>query len=938
MRFRSSTEPPRLAQLLLALATPAGERRFVLSDLQEEYDERVHDDGVEAARHWYRRQARASLAPLVSQRLQRRLQRPFRRHAVGGVRARRVSALWRPSVAVPTNAFNRGLTMFDILRDVRQAARALAKKPQAMLVTVLSLALGIGVVTVAFSVSDALIFRSVTGQSPDGLVTVYQSESDGEPHGRLSFPDYLDVAEHVDAFATTTAYRLGLVNFMLDDSSAAKSHLVQLVTGDYFKVTGESPMLGRGFLPEETRLGEAQRVIVVSHDFWLRRLEADPDVLGRSIRLDGHAFTVVGVARRDVRSRVFGMEVAAYVPLGIPGGVYRATEDELQNRSDREYIVMARLGEGFGEAQANAQLEVLSDELHGQYTAAWQDDRGEPRRLSLLPDKEATLAGDMGGGLMALAGLSLLVSGAILALACSNAASLFLARAHERRREMAVRLALGSSRRRLVLSLLVESLLPALVAGLLGFFIARFGVGTFDSFMLPIGAEIAFDFRVDHRAFLVTLGLAVLTSLIFGLAPALEGARTDLVSGLKSTAEGRPGRFSLRRLLVIGQIAGSLIFLLGAGLGLRGVGAASQIDVGFQLDEGATMSRILRPTRFSQDAMFAYLESERQRLLAHPEITEVHWTGAAELSFLAYLDAVSAWGDDGTRFQVARNAVTPGYLEARDIDIVRGRSILDSDRAGAPEVAVVNAAFARMAWPGENPLGQSLRIQPHDSQGEQQTADGMRTLEIVGVATDGYYADHSDRDLPYLWMPLAQAPDWRLMLHVNGPGSPASLAMLLEREVEPFVDEVTLVPPTTYRQMVDVRLQDSRIAARILAGSGLFGVVLATLGIYGLLSFVAVLRRREMAIRQAIGADRGQVFKELLSEGLRLACWGLGLGLAVALPLAHLARGVLYGVSPLDPVAVGASVLMLLFATVLAGLLPARRLADDSPVERLRAP
>ncbi|MCG8461110.1 MAG: ABC transporter permease, partial [Holophagales bacterium] len=422
--------------------------------------------------------------------------------------------------------------------------------------------------------------------------------------------------------------------------------------------------------------------------------------------------------------------------------------------------------------------------------------------------------------------------------------------------------------------------------------------------------------------------------LVFGLAPALEGARTDLVSGLKSGPGGKVGRFNLRRLLVIGQVAGSLVFLLGASLGLRSIKAAADIEIGFDVDSGAVMSRMLRPSRFSEEAMLAHLESEKTRLLERPEITEVHWASTAELTFLADIDPVGVESGDGTRVEVARNAVTPGYLETRGIELRQGREFRASDTAGAPPVAVVNAAFVERFWPGENPLGKTFRVLARDPQGEDPAG---RVLEVVGVASDGLYVDHSSREIPFLWVPFEQFLDWRMMLHVDGPVPAEELAAILQREVELFPDEVSLVAPSTYRQMVDVRLQSPRMAAQVLAGSGFFGAVLATLGIYGLLSFIAVLRQKEMAIRQAIGAGRAQVFGELLGEGLRLAAWGIGLGLAGGVSLAHLARGVLYGVSPLDPVAVGASTLILLLAAVLAGLLPARRLADDSPVERLRA-
>lgn len=934
-RFRPSTEPPRLAQLLAALVTPPDERQVLLSDLQDEFEELMEAEGSDSARHTYWEQVRRSLAPGLAWRLGR-LGR--RRGALGWLA--RVPAWWRPEPEIPTDSYNRGENMSDYLKDVKLALRGLAKSPVLFAVVVLSLAIGIGASTTVFSMANAFLLRPAATDLPDDYVAIFTSDGDGSLYGDTSYPDYLDMLDGVEAIDGTLLHRAGGVE--LDDGAGRKRLLVEIVGGRYFELMHLPLTLGRGFTAEENAMGRAERLVVLDYHLWQQRYGADPEILGRAVRLDGHPYTVIGVGPKGYLSRLFGLRIDAWVPMGVPGGIYHVRPSGLADRSDRQYRVLARLKPGASFVQVRAQLGLLAARLQEEYPEAWKDSRGGRRTLTVLPEEEALLPDDLRAGLGGFFAILLLGTGLIVLIACSNVACIFLARVNLRRREMAMRLALGAQRRRLVLMLLVESLVPALLAGVLGSFLASWACAAMGSIKLPSGIPIPlqFDFQLDHRVLVFAFVLSVLTSLFFGLVPALQGASPDLVSSLKAdrgTGERATGKMRLRRLLVVVQLAAALAFAVGTGLMLRSVQAASSLPVGLDIEKNAVMARDLPESRFSDEEAASYLTEIVERLRRRPDVDDAQLATSAELSVMAsvYEAVVDVDGyerAEGERMAISHNAVTPGYLEMMGIRLLRGRTIEDRDRPGAPLAAVVSQSFAERFWPNGEALGKSFRAVAGDRPQESLAGDAY---QVVGVVADGRYTT-LDRESPFFWTALAQGWDQRVMIHVRGRTSAADALRALGEEAHLEPGESMWILPTTYENLISIHLTGPRLVARLFGWGGIFALALAVMGVYGIVSFTVTQRTREMAIRQALGARPAQVVREVVADGLRLSLWGLAVGLAVALPLAVLARSDLYGLSPLDPVAVGGSAAVLLAAALLASFIPARRVSELDAMEALR--
>lgn len=934
-RFRPSTEPPRFAQLLVSIVTPPDERQVLLSDLQDEFEETADTSGTEAAKRAYWEQVRGSMVPGLAWRLSR-LGR--RRRALSWLA--RVPAWWRPAPEVPTDQHNRGENMFDYLNDVRLACRGLAKNPLIFAVVVLSLAVGIGASTTVFSMANAFLFRSPATDLPDDYVAIFTSDNDSR-HGDTSYPDYLDLLDNVAAIESTLLHRIGGVE--LDDGGERQRLLVEIVGGHYFELMRLPLTLGRGFSAEENEIGSADRLVVLSFRLWQQRFGADENILGKTVRLDGHPYTVIGVGPQGYLSRFLNLRIDAWVPMGVAGGIYHVRPSGLEDRSDRQYRVLAQLQPGEDLATVRAQLEVLSKRLHEEYPEAWTDARGEARGLSVLSEQEALLPREMRAGLGGIFGVLLVGTGLIVLIACSNVACLFLARINLRRREMAMRLALGAGRRRIVLMLLVESLVPALVAGVLGSGLAYWACGALGSMDLPSGIPIPlhFDFQPDVRVLGFALLLSVLTSLAIGLAPALEGASPDLVTSLKAdkgTGDRRPGRrLRLRRLLVVVQVAAALIFVVGTGFMLRSVQAASAVDLGIDIERNAVMARDLPQSRFNDEAAARYLQDVVERLRRRPEVEAAELALSAELSIMASIyEAVVAVDGyvpaEGESLAISHNAVTPGYMDMMGIRLLRGRGIEDRDLPGAPLAAVVSQAFAERFWPGADALGRSFQTTPGDR--PAVSADD-RVYQVVGIADDGHYVT-LDEESPFFWTALSQSWGQRVMIHVRGRASDVEALRALNEETSLEQGESMWLLPTTYSQMISIHSMGPRLMSRFMGWGGLFALGLAAMGIYGIVSFTVTQRTREMAIRQALGARPGEVLRDVVGDGLRLALWGLVVGFAVALPLAALARNDVYGMSLLDPVALGGSILVLLNSAFFASAIPARRLSAVDPMDALR--
>ncbi len=818
--------------------------------------------------------------------------------------------------------------MLTLLQDLKVALRSLRKAPLTLFVTVVSLGLGIGAVTSVFTLVNSLLFTPPVGPTEtEQLITLYTSRDDGGLYGRMSFPDYEDSMQADSAVADALAYRQAPIT--LNEGSASRVLVAEAVTPNYFEVLGIRLALGRAFLSEEEATGSNQPVAVISHELWSRHFAADREALGKTVQLGGRAYTVIGVAPEGTRLRpLIKTDVWLTIP-SLKGSSILRTED-LEQRDARLFTVIARLKDGASLEELTPQLAVIGQRLHKDHQDDWSDDAGKARVLSALSEKDARMPPDRMPIFAALGGFLFSATALILLIACSNVASLFLARAHQRRRETAVRLALGASRRRLVTMALTESLLAALASAALGLALAAVAARALASVPTPAAIPVSFALQMDFRVLAFAILIAIGTTLTFGLAPALAGSRPNLVPSLKSDSTNsgkRSGRFGMRNLLVVAQVAASLVLLAGAGLFMRSLQNSSVMSFGLDPSRIAVTSKTLPEELSDAEAGGQAVRALVSKLAALPEVESAHMARAVELTVISSSDIpVSVTGyDTGTDAspRVHFNSVTPGYLEMLGVEMLRGRGLQDTDSREAFPVAVINAFFAQRFWPGRDALGQRF-------------VAGEKTFEVVGVTADIKTMDIDDPPLPYFWTSLYQDFTPKLAILIESRTTADAMVSLLRREVKVADGETVLVPPTPLAQMVDLQFLPLRAAAAILGTGGVFGLLLAVLGIYGIIAFAVAQRTREIAIRLAIGAQRREVLRTIVLDGLLLTLAGLALGLIVVLPAAQLVRSLLVDTSPLDPLALGGGAGLLLLAALTASYLPAQRATKIDPIRALR--
>ncbi len=894
--------PPRLARKLLSLALPQEHRPYALADLDEEFEARVRVSAWRA-RAWYRGQVGRSLAPLVAERLRRS---------------------WRHKP--------RGQ---GLLQDFTYAARKLSKAPMTVLITVLSLGLGLGAVTTVFTVADGILHpRADWLRDPRGLVTIYTSEDDGETYGTSSLPDFEDVRT-ASALADAAAISVKLLT--LDEGDTPERLLAQEVTPNYFAVTGIRPVLGRGFAPDESQVEGGAPVAVLGHDLWIRSFGGDPGIIGKVIHLGGRPVTVVGVAPEGVVSRRVPVRPDIWVPLDAPAA---RADDDVTAREAREYLVLGRLRDGAGIEELRRQTAVLAERLRRDHPQAWTDDHQQPRKLTVLSERDSRVNPRARAVLAGVGIFFFAATGLILLIACANVTSLFLVRAMRRGREVAVRLSLGASRSRVVRMLLAEGLLLGAMAGAVGIVFAGLLTAAMRSFSLPINVPVHLDFTPDGRAYAFAFALAVFTSLVFSLIPALKVSRPSLVPALKEgrATWGRPGgRLRAGSILVIVQFAASLVLVVGAGLFLRSLHEATTMDLGVDPD-GVAMTTKAVPDGLDDQGTVQFYRDLEARLSGAPQVSQVALSRGVEMTLLqvgAEGSVTTGTADEPPEGRRAyRNAVTPGYLRMLGIPLLQGRSIQEEDDPDHAPVAVVNETFARRFFPDGGVLGRTFTLTDKSPGAASRDAKPL-TVRVVGVTADGTYIDVGDPPTPYVWTSLYQDPSRTVAITLKGTSAEAMVAAL-RAGVERAPGEVPVIPPATYASQLSLQFIHLRLASRMLGWGGGLGLFLALIGVYGLVSFTVTQHTRDIAIRRAVGADAAAVVRSVVRQGMVLAGAGLVLGLVMVVPAARLIRGVLVGVGPADPVSIVAGVALLALTAAAASLLPARRAARIDPMTALR--
>jgi predicted permease len=842
-----------------------------------------------------------------------------------------------------------GRWLETLWRDCRYGARSLVKSPGFTAVAVLTLALGIGANTAIFSFVNAVLLRSLPVAEPERLVYVFGGTR-ASPYNVSSYPDYVDYRDRNKVFSDLIAYSPVTLSLSSNDQADMISGLI--VTGNYFDALGVHARAGRTFLPEEDTTPGGHPVAVISHGLWQSRFAGDPRIAGRQLLLNGQPFTVVGVAPAEFNGAEAGQTNDIYVPMAMqalvrpPRGGYSGemNPDLLSRRGPRWLDMIGRLKPGVTVERAQAEMGTLTAQLAGAYP---DTNREQTATVSPVSKGDPTQRGT----LLSVAGLLLAVVGLVLLIACANVANLLLSRAAVRRKEISIRLALGASRGRLIRQLLTESVLLALAGGAGGLLLAVWLVSAMRAYSPPANFfPVAFDFSLDKSVLGFTLLLSVLTGLVFGIAPALQASKPDLVAALKDEtalapgARGRGGRrFSLRNLLVVAQVALSLVLLVSAGLFLRSLQRAQRIDPGFDTERVLTMPLNINLLRYTKAQGQEFYRQVLERVTALPGVRSATLTRTPPLSGASRQSTVTIAGQvapdrtsssestGGGGENVADNVtltspVALDYFRTLGIPLLRGRDFNAQDREGAPGVVIINESFARRYFPDQDPTGQ--RVSLSGAQGPW--------LEVVGLARDGKYITLGEAPAPFLYQPLAQRHESGMVLLVRTSGDPAQLVPSVRREVQSIERNLPLTNARSMAEMLRSSLFPARVGAILLGVFGLLALLLASVGLYGVMSYSVSRRTREIGIRMALGARSGDILRLVLRESLTLVAVGMLLGLIAAFAATRLLAGFLYGVSPTDPPAfIGIAVLLAAVALV-ASLVPARRAAHVDPMVAFR--
>jgi predicted permease len=815
-----------------------------------------------------------------------------------------------------------------LVADLRYAVRMLLRRPGFTLVAVLSLALGIGANTTIFSVVDALLLRSLPVADPGRLVTIYTRDAQNPAmlSGPLSHLNWRDYREQARSFSGILGYSWLPMSFA---KGAEASVIVgQLVSENYFQMLGVRPARGRVFTAEEGQRPGANPVAVVSDHFWRQHLDGDPAVVGRAITINGSPFTVVGVAPASFTGTDTGIQPELWAPMTMNRQILRDPDLNLYG-TRRGLIVNAigRLRPAVTLAAAQAEMAAIARHLEQEYPA---DNRG--RTVRLLPLPQATVPPELRGTLVNGSLLLLGVVGLVLLIACANVANLLLARATARRREIAVRLSQGARRGRLVRQLLTESLVLALCGGALGLLLMSWADHVLLAFLptLPFPVTVALDFGADPRVLGFALAVTAATGLLFGLVPALQSSRPQLVAALKSHAATAPARgrgMGLRGALVAGQVALSLVALVASGLFLRSLAAAQRLDLGYEAPE--------QLVSFSFDVGLYGLDrgrgeqlyrAIRERVAAMPGVaaSALAQAGPLQGSFYrsVFLEGQQDASANGLMLEV--DDVDAEFFRTAGVPILEGRAFTAADRAGAARVAIVNRTMAQKLWPGRSALGKRFHFFDQPS------------VEVVGVARDAKYNTATEDPQPFAYLPLAQNYTTAVTLVTRAAGDPLALLPPLTRQVRALAPGLALVIQGTLPQQVHRALWAPRFAASLLALFGALALALAMLGIYGVMSFSVAQRARDIGVHMALGARRAVVLGMILAQGMRLVAAGLAIGILLALAVSRIAAGLLIGVSATDPVAFLVTPPLLALVALVSIYVPARRATDVDPTVVLR--
>ena len=811
----------------------------------------------------------------------------------------------------------------SVVQDVRYALRLLRHSPLFTITAALSLAIGIGANTTIFSIASALLLRPLPGLGdPAALVDIGRTQ-DGRGFDTVSYPNYRDLRDRTRTLAGLYAAWIEPQPMSLGTQGDAQRVYGDVVSANYFTVVGARPQFGRLLQDADDAPGSSHAVVVLGHELWTRKFGSDPAIVGRPIALNGHPFVVVGVASQGFQGTTL-MRPDLWVPITAVAQAAPRLSAGAFNRRDAVWLSMGgRLQPGATVAQANAELRRLGADLEKEYPV-------ENRGKSYIVTQSAIVPGET-SSVAAFLGLLTAIVSLILLIACVNVAGMLLARAVARRREIAVRLAIGAGRGRLIRQLLTESAILFAVGGVAGLILTRWCLALLLAVLPSLPVPVSLTFETDWRVVTFAVIVSLIAAVLSGLAPALQASRADLIPALKTEGlDSGSSRLRLRNAFVIGQVTMSLLLVIVAGLFLRALEHAAAIEPGFDERRVSVVQFDLTLAGYTAATGHPFVAELLERTRSLPGVEDASVTIDLPLDGgrigLGGIKVPGKTPPRGEFFQADWNVVEPGFFRTLKLPLTRGRDFSEADSATSLPVAIVNEALARQYWPGEDPIGKQMNLN-----GE----GGPRTLSVVGVASDARVIWLTGAVEPYVYLPFAQRfwPRVALLVRTADDRPIVPEVRSIVRSMNP---NLPITESLTLSDVTAIGVIPQRIAASVAGTLGIVGLLLAAIGIYGVTSYAVSRRTREIGIRMALGADRRSVLRLVLRQGLVLASIGAGIGVVFAAVGSRFLESLLFGIRGLDPLTFGGACLLFAVVTVVASYVPARRAARVDPMVALR--
>ncbi len=810
-------------------------------------------------------------------------------------------------------------------QNLRYAGRRLTQSPGFTAVAVLSLALGIGANTAIFSLVNAVILTEPPFEAPEELVNIYMNYPDAD-YNPFSFPDFKDLRDGSgDVFSGVAASQLQILQ--VDREGSVEALPAEVVTGNYFTLLGIEATIGRTLLPEDDVTEGAHPVVMLDHGYWQRAYGGSPDVVGQEVRLGGRAYTIVGVAPEEYGGTFRGIVPSVIAPTMMVNELDPGEESALENRGSHSVFVKGRLRPGVTMAQAQTAVNGVAAHLTESAPVDWDLDAG----FTLVPTEGVIVIPPFDRFIHAAAWLLMVVVGLVLLMACTNLASFLLAKGLDRRKEIALRVALGATRTSLMGQLLSETALLGLAGGVAGVLVAVGLLRILVTADLPLPIPITLDLGLDATVLGFSIGVSLLAGIVLGLAPAVQSTNPDVASTLRdeSAGGGQRGKARLRSVLVVCQVSFSLVLLVVAGLFLRSFEQVQSIDAGFGKEPTAIMSFLVPATRFSEDEGRVYKQTLMERFEQLPGVEAVGAIGNIHLNALsAYNYDINVDGveppPDREFYSVDYTAIDEGFFDAAGIRLLQGRNFDGSDLPDSPQVAIINEAMADKFWPGQDPVGQAIRRKNDED------------LTVIGVVSTAKIRSIGESPQSFIYRPYSQ--DYTPFLNVLArtaidPERTALDMLAAGRDLDP---ELWVWEAKTMDRYLAVQRLPARLSALILSAFAVLALALASIGLYGIVSYSVARRTREVGIRMSLGADSAKVIRMLMASGLKLVAIGGVIGLLMAFVAAKLVSGLLFSVSSFDLMTFLGVPLVLGAAAMLAAYIPARRASRVDPASALR--